>query len=64
MEYIKQHINSEAYAQRDPAVEYKKKGVVMFNQMVQNAKRDIVFQFMRCKVNVGPPVPPPPTKNA
>ena len=59
MEYIKQHIGSESYAQRDPAVEYKKKGVVMFNQMVQNAKRDIVFQFMRCKVNVGPPIPPP-----
>ena len=63
MEYIKQHIGSESYAQRDPAVEYKKKGVVMFNQMVQNAKRDIVFQFMRCKVNVGPPIPPPPAKS-
>lgn len=59
MEYIKQHIGSESYAQRDPAVEYKKKGLVMFNQMVQNAKRDIVFQFMRCKVNVGPPIQPP-----
>ena len=59
MEYIKQHIGSESYAQRDPAVEYKKKGVVMFNQMVQNTKKEIVFQFMRCKVNVGPPIPPP-----
>lgn len=63
MEYIKQHIGSESYAQRDPAVEYKKKGVIMFNQMVQNAKKDIVFQFMRCKVNVGPPILPPNMKN-
>lgn len=62
MDYIKQHIGSESYAQRDPAVEYKKKGVVMFNKMVENAKHEIVFQFMRCRVNVGAPVQQPAQK--
>lgn len=55
MDYIKSHIGSESYAQRDPAVEYKKKGVRMFNQMVENAKAEVVFQYMRCQVNIAPP---------
>lgn len=58
MEYVKQHIGSEAYAQRDPAVEYKKKGVILFNQMIENAKAEIVFQFMRCHVNIQPLITP------
>lgn len=54
MDYLRQHIGSESYAQRDPAVEYKKRGVKLFNQMVENAKAETVFQFMRCVVNFSP----------
>lgn len=51
MEYVKQNIGSQAYAQRDPSLEYKKRGVELFNNMIGDIKNDIVFQFMRCRVN-------------
>lgn len=50
MSYIRGHIGSESYAQRDPAVEYKKRGLRLFNQMVDRTKTEIVYQFLRVKV--------------
>ena len=54
MEYVKQNIGSQAYAQRDPAMEYKKKGVELFNTMIDNIKDDVVLNFVRCQVRVDP----------
>jgi preprotein translocase subunit SecA len=52
MEYVKQNIGSQAYAQRDPAMEYKKRGVDLFNTMIESIQKDVVLNFMRCQVRV------------
>ena len=50
MAYIRGHIYNESYAQRDPSVEYKKRGLALFNQMIEKTKVEIVYQFLRVKV--------------
>jgi len=57
MEYVKQNIGGQAYAQRDPALEYKKRGVELFNIMIDSIKLDVVRNFMTCQVRVNPPAP-------
>jgi preprotein translocase subunit SecA len=52
MEYVKQNIATEAYAQRDPTLEYKKRGVELFNTMIETIQSDAVLNFMRCHVKV------------
>ena len=54
MEYIKQNIGSQAYAQRDPSLEYKKRGVELFNSMIEHTQRDVVKNFLTCRVQVTP----------
>ena len=50
MEYIRSNIGNQAIAQRDPALEYKKRGVELFNTMIGDIQKDIVLNFMRCRV--------------
>ena len=50
MEYIKTNIGGQAMAQRDPALEYKKKGVDLFNIMIDDIEKATVLNFMRCQV--------------
>jgi preprotein translocase subunit SecA len=52
MEHVKQNIGSQAYGQKDPVLEYKKKGLELFNIMIDNIRNDIVLNFMRCQVRV------------
>ena len=52
MEHVKQNIGGQAYGQRDPVLEYKKKGLELFNIMIDNIRNDIVLNFMRCQVRV------------
>ena len=50
MEYIRSNIGNQAIAQRDPALEYKKRGVDLFNTMIGDIQKDIAMNFMRCRV--------------
>ena len=58
MEYVKQNIGGQAYAQRDPAMEYKKRGVELFNEMIDDIKYDIIKNFVNCQVRVEMPTAP------
>jgi preprotein translocase subunit SecA len=65
MEYIKQNIGSQVYAHRDPVMEYKKKGVELFNTMIDDIKNDVVVNFNRCQVRVNnEPAPENTNSNA
>ena len=52
MEMYKQGIGNVTYGQKDPVVEYRLKGLSVFNQMVKAAKRETVMQFLNCSVAV------------
>ena len=55
MEYVKQNVGSQAYAQRDPSLEYKKRGVELFNIMIDNIQKDVVKNYLNCNVQIGQP---------
>lgn len=50
MEYIKTNIGGQSMAQRDPSLEYKKRGVDLFNLMIDDIEKATVLNFMRCQV--------------
>jgi preprotein translocase subunit SecA len=35
-------------------LEYKKKGVELFNVMIDNIQKDVVRNFLNCRVQIGP----------
>ena len=35
-------------------MEYKKKGVELFNIMIENIQKDVVANYMKCQVKVEP----------
>jgi preprotein translocase subunit SecA len=55
MEHVKQNIGGQAYAQRDPSMEYKKKGVELFNSMIDSIKENAVSSFMHCQIKIAQP---------
>ena len=55
MEYVKQNVGSQAYAQRDPSLEYKKRGVELFNIMIDNIQKDVVKNYLNCNIQIGQP---------
>ena len=55
MEYVKRNIGSQSYGQKDPVVEYKKKGLDLFNVMIDNIKLDVISNFMKCQVRIEAP---------
>ena len=50
MEYVKNNVGAQSYAQRDPVIEYRNKGVALFNQMIGDIQRDVVLNFMRSRI--------------
>ena len=52
MEMYKQGVGNVTYGQKDPVVEYRLKGLSVFNEMVKAAKRETVMQFLNCSVAV------------
>lgn len=50
MEYIKQNVGAQSYAQKDPVNEYRNKGVELFNQMIADIQYDVVLNFMRAHI--------------
>ena len=50
MDQLRQGIGLQAYAQRNPVVEYKMSGYDMFDEMTQNIKEETVRMLFRIKV--------------
>ena len=50
MEFVKKSVGNQVYAQKDPVLEYKKKGVELFNDMIDNICLDVIANFMNCQV--------------
>lgn len=50
MDHIRQGIGLQAYAQRDPLVEYKMTAYDVFNEMMDNIKRDAVYMIYNIRI--------------
>jgi len=51
MQYLRQGIGLRGYGQRDPLVEYKRETFHLFNELLANIQKEVVYSFF--KVNVG-----------
>jgi len=51
MQYLRQGIGLRGYGQRDPLVEYKRETFHLFNELLTNVQKEVVYSFF--KVNVG-----------
>jgi len=49
--HVRQGIGLQGYGQRDPLVEYKKETFYLFNDMLANIQKEVVYSFF--KVNIG-----------
>jgi len=56
MSYLRGSIGLQGYGQRDPLVEYKKESYFMFNQLLANIQKEVVYAFF--KVSIGLKVAP------
>lgn len=52
MDHLRDSVRLRGYGQRDPLVEYKKEGFTMFQKMIEEANKQIVYSIF--KVNVQP----------
>jgi preprotein translocase subunit SecA len=51
IDYIRKGIGLQGYGQRDPLVEYKKETYHMFNALLANIQKEVVYSFF--KINIG-----------
>lgn len=51
MDYLRNSIGLRGYGQRDPLIEYKKESFLLFNQLVSDIQKEVVYTFF--KVGVG-----------
>lgn len=51
IDYLRHSIGLRGYAQRDPLIEYKRETYHMFNELLANIQKEVVYTFF--KVNVG-----------
>ncbi len=51
VKHLRQGIGLQGYGQRDPLVEYKKETFFLFNNLLANIQKEIVYSFF--KVNIG-----------
>ncbi|MCF6276389.1 MAG: preprotein translocase subunit SecA [Candidatus Magasanikbacteria bacterium] len=56
MSYLRGSIGLQGYGQRDPLVEYKKESYFMFNQLLADIQKEVVYAFF--KVSIGLKVAP------
>ena len=56
MDYLRQGIHLQGYAQRNPKQEYKKQAFAMFSQMLDRYKRELVTTLSRVQVRGAPDV--------
>jgi preprotein translocase subunit SecA len=57
MDYLREGIGLRAMAHRDPLVEYKREGAMMFDAMQQSFKEDVVSFLFNANVQVRAPQP-------
>jgi preprotein translocase subunit SecA len=60
MEHFREGISLEAYAQRDPLVEYKNQAFTMFNDLKESIQADVVANMFRVQL-MAQEEPPKPT---
>jgi len=58
MEYLREGVRFQAYGQRDPLVEYKREGYVLFQKLLDKIKTDIVNTIFKVSV-MAQNMPPP-----
>ncbi len=51
VKHLRQGIGLQGYGQRDPLVEYKKETFFLFNSLLANIQKEVVYSFF--KVNIG-----------
>jgi preprotein translocase subunit SecA len=51
MESLKDSVRLRAYGQRDPLVEYKKEGLIMFRELLDNYEKMLIETIMRASIN-------------
>jgi preprotein translocase subunit SecA len=54
MHQLRHEIHTQAYAQRDPLVEYKRQSFDMFEDMIQQVQTDVVRAVYQVKVSAAP----------
>ncbi len=54
MHHLRHEIHTQAYAQRDPLVEYKRQSFDMFEDMIQQVQADVVRAVYQVKVTAAP----------
>ncbi len=52
MESLRESVRLRAYGQRDPLVEYKKEGHIMFKDLLDNYEKLVINSIMRAGINV------------
>jgi len=50
MEYLREGVRFQAYGQRDPLVEYKREGYILFQKLLDKIKTDIVNTIFKVSV--------------
>lgn len=67
MDHLRQGIHLRGYAQKDPAQEYKREAFVMFSELLENVKRNVIALLSTVELRVEEPVPaiaqPPQQQN-
>jgi preprotein translocase subunit SecA len=52
MESLRESVRLRAYGQRDPLVEYKKEGHIMFKELLDNYEKLVINSIMRAGINI------------
>jgi preprotein translocase subunit SecA len=56
---LREGIGLRAYGQRDPLIEYRKEAAIMFDQLQEAIRSEVVFTIYHLRVTQPPPPPPP-----
>ncbi len=57
MDHLRQGIHLRGYAQKDPAQEYKREAFIMFTELLDNVKRNVISVLCTIELRVEEPMP-------
>jgi len=63
MDSLKDSVRIRAYGQRDPLIEYKREGKILFNELLENCEKNMVEGIMKATINVKPATNIPENNN-
>ena len=52
MDYLREGVHLRAFAQKDPLVEYRGEGHIMFEELSQTIREEVVFTLFHVSVQV------------